>query len=202
VGQLRREAPQLVRRQVIARQLLPAVGRLLEHSTYAELSIEKMAREAAISRSTFYNYFADKGDLLRALTAEVMGTLVDAARLWWTLPPDAPKEDLRGALAHLFAIYSPHAALMRAVADSTSHDAAVREEFLNYMHGGREGVLKWIRRGQRATAFRADLDATQVAALLDWMFERGLSQLAGTDDEHNPIRVVAAVTDIVWKAVH
>ncbi|MGH2584786.1 MAG: TetR/AcrR family transcriptional regulator [Dehalococcoidia bacterium] len=110
----------LERRELTARRLLPAIERLLETDTYIEISVEQLVGEADISRSTFYNYFEDKGDLLRTLTADVMGAITDATRVWWMLPPEASKEGLREALGHLFDSYSPHAPLMRAVADSIS----------------------------------------------------------------------------------
>jgi AcrR family transcriptional regulator len=178
------------------------VERLLEHETYPELSVDQLVAEADISRSTFYNYFEDKSDLLRALTADVMGTIIDATRVWWMLSPQASKQDLRAALAHLFAGYCPHGALMRAVAESISHDERVREEFVEYMRLGTEGIADYIRAGQAAGVIRPSLDPDRAADWLTWGFERGLSQLSRASDEHEPDRVVAAMTDILWKALH
>ncbi len=192
----------LERRQLIARRLLPAVERLLEHETFPELTVDQMATEAAISRSTFYNYFEDKSDLLRVLAADVMSAIVDASRVWWMLSPSASKKDLRTAMEHLFQIYSPHSALMLAVADSISHDQQVRDEFLTYMERGREEIANFIRAGQAAGVHRCDLDADAAAEWLTWMLERGLSQLGRTSEEYEPDRVVDAVVDIIWKALH
>jgi AcrR family transcriptional regulator len=190
------------RRELNTRRLLPAVERLLENATYPELSVDEMVAEADISRSTFYNYFEDKGDLLRALTGDVMGTITDATRVWWMLSPQASKQDLQSALAHLFEIYSPHAVLMRAVSESISHDPRVREEFAEYMRRGAEGIADYIRAGQNAGVLRPDLDAAWAAEWLVWMFERGLSQLSRASADFEPERVVRAVVDILWKALH
>lgn len=186
--------------ELTTRRLLPAVERLLEKETYAEISVEQLAEEAKISRSTFYNYFEDKGDLLRALTAEVMGAIIDASRGWWMLPPGAGKEALRDAIAHMVHIYAPHAGLMRAVADFTSRDERVREEFDEYMERGAEGIAGYIRGGQAAGAFRKGLDADHAALWLDYMAERGLSEL-GRPGAEDPERAVTALTDIFWKAL-
>lgn len=190
------------RRELISRWLLPAVERLLENNTYPSLTVEQMTAEAEISRSTFYNYFEDKGDLLRALTADVMSQIVDATRMWWMLAPNGTKEEFRGALAHLLEIYSPHTTLMRAVAESISHDQRVRAEFMAYMASGTQGIADYIRTGQAAGAFRADLDPDAAAAWLTWMMERGLSQLSLRSGDYEPERVLAAVVDILWKALH
>jgi TetR/AcrR family transcriptional regulator, ethionamide resistance regulator len=196
----RLERRDIEQRELTARRLLPAVERLLEDETYAEISVERIADEAGISRSSFYNYFEDKGELLQTLTAEVMGAIIDASRQWWMLPPDASKDELRVAVAHMVEIYSPHAGLMRAVADFTSRDPRVRAEFGAYMERGAEGIAGYIRDGQRAGAFRCGLDADRAALWLDWMAERGLAQLGRRGDE-DPDRAVAALTDILWKAV-
>lgn len=190
------------RRQLISRWLLPAVERLLEHQTYPSLTVDQIVAEAELSRSTFYNYFEDKSDLLRALTADVMSTIVDATRMWWMLAPSANKDEFHAALAHLFAIYSPHTTLMRAVAESISHDARVREEFLAYMASGQKGIADYIRAGQQAGALRAELDADASAGWLTWMMERGLSQLSLSAGDYEPERVLTAVVDILWKALH
>ena len=189
------------RRELTARRLLPAVERLLETDTYAELTVEQMAAEADISRSTFYNYFEDKADLLRTLTGDVMSAITDATRVWWMLAPKAEKSDLRASLQHLFEMYTPHGPLMRAVAESISRDPAVREEFLAYMRSGAAGIAAYIRQGQQAGALNTALDPDLAAEWLVWMFERGLSQLSRPADGREPQRVVQAVTDIVWKAL-
>jgi hypothetical protein len=69
-----------VERDLNTRRLLPAVEALLETFSYAELSVEQMVAAADISRSTFYNYFEDKNDLLGALAAGAMGALIEASR--------------------------------------------------------------------------------------------------------------------------
>jgi TetR/AcrR family transcriptional regulator, ethionamide resistance regulator len=190
------------RRELNARRLLPAIERLLEHRSYSELSVDEMVAEADISRSTFYNYFEDKGDLLQALTGDVMTAITDATRVWWMLAPRASKDDLRLAIAHLFEIYSPHGALMRAVAESIYRDAAVRDEFHTYMRRGAEGIDDYIRRGQQAGALRADVRPDLAAEWLVWMFEWGLCQLSRSSARYDPARVVTAATDILWGSLH
>lgn len=189
------------RRELNSRRLLPAVERLLENFTYPELSVDQMAAEAGISRSTFYNYFEDKNDLLRALTADVMGALTDATRVWWMLSPEASKEDLGRALEHLYVSYTPHAALMRAVSESLPLDAGVRAAFDDYMRAGAAGIAEYIRAGQRANVLSGDVDAELASQWLVSMFERGLSQLSPGQSDHEPQRIVAAVTDVLYKSL-
>ncbi len=190
------------RRELVSRWLLPAVERLLDEESYPALTVEQMAAEAEISRSSFYNYFEDKGDLLRALTDDVMSKSLDASRVWWMLPPNAGKEELRGALRHLVEVYTPHAVLMRAVSETISHDSRVRAEYLDYMANGVAGIAEYVRAGQAAGAIRPDLDATAVGEWFTWGFERGLLQLSLRSSTFDPERMVTAMVDILWKALH
>ena len=88
------------RRDDVRRRLLAVVEELLMRGeSYAEISVERLVSEAKLSRSTFYVYFEDKGDLLRAWFAQVIEELEDAAGRWWGLDGTATKADLRAALA-------------------------------------------------------------------------------------------------------
>src|SRR5881397_2160695 len=118
------------RRGEIGRRLLVAVEELLgDGESFTEVSVERLVTEAGISRSTFYVYFEDKGDLLQALTADVMTEVIDAARAWWELPPGADRGDVEAAMRGIVATYRCHKTLMAAVVEASSYDARVRERF-------------------------------------------------------------------------
>ena len=72
----RRPAGRETRRDDARARLLAVVERLLaDGESYTEISIERMVAEAGMARSTFYVYFADKGDLLRAWFAGITDEL-------------------------------------------------------------------------------------------------------------------------------
>lgn len=72
------------RREQIERLLLDATERLMaDGASFTELSVDRLATEAGISRASFYVYFEDKGDLLRRLTGQVFDDLAAAAERWW-----------------------------------------------------------------------------------------------------------------------
>src|SRR5919204_2762028 len=72
------------RRGQIEQRLLEATERLMaQGSTFTELSVDRLATEAGMSRRTFYVYFRDKGDLLRQLTRQVFVEQQEAAQQWW-----------------------------------------------------------------------------------------------------------------------
>ncbi|HEY5854151.1 MAG TPA: helix-turn-helix domain-containing protein, partial [Aldersonia sp.] len=60
------------RRAAIEQAMLAATERLMESGTsFTELSVDRLASEAGISRPTFYVYFEDKGDVLRRLAERI-----------------------------------------------------------------------------------------------------------------------------------
>ncbi len=89
------------------RALLDAAGRLVDQGTFAEVSVADIAKDAHISRASFYFYFASKQALLASLVDQavtdfnsfvvgvgeandavspanaVRSTVVAAAQLWW-----------------------------------------------------------------------------------------------------------------------
>src|SRR5262245_53872352 len=116
-------------REVLDR-LSGAVERLLAAGeSYTNLSVARLVKEAGLARSTFYVYFEDKADLLSALTEEAVHELVETTRFWWDLPPEADRDDLRGALRRTYGAFLPHKGVMAAVVEVASYDAGVRERY-------------------------------------------------------------------------
>ena len=192
------------RRGEIGRRLLVAVEKLLaDGESFTEVSVERLVTEAGISRSTFYVYFEDKGDLLQALTADVMIEVIDAARAWWALPADADRADLDTAMRGIVAAYRGRMTLMAAAVDATSYDARVRERFGELIQLAQRELASHIADGRRRGFVRADIDAAPVAGWLTWMAERGLYQLVRfADDEATVERLTRALSAIVWNTLY
>src|SRR5215213_1715600 len=78
------------RRDEIRRRLLAVVENLLDKGeNFTEVSVERLVSEAGISRSTFYVYFEDKGDLLLGWFNDITAELANAAGAWWSSGPDS-----------------------------------------------------------------------------------------------------------------
>lgn len=164
-----RTAPQSARREAVEAAVLGATERLLEQGhAFGELGVERIAREAGISRPAFYFHFRDKRDLLTRLTAEVSTLLYAEAERWWTgdLGDDAV---LRTALAQVAALYEEHAAVLRAVVGA----AAVDEQVAAFW---RELVGRFVAatRARLQEGGAAPEQANATAFALTWMTERAL----------------------------
>jgi TetR/AcrR family transcriptional regulator, ethionamide resistance regulator len=199
----RRPTGRGTRRNEVRGRLLAVVERLLaDGEGYTEISVERLATEAGIARSTFYVYFADKGDLLRAWFAEITDELRDAAMGWWQLPPPPGYDDVRSALAEIVAAYRPHTPLMAAVYDTAAYDPAVRELVTAMMNENMAGLRTHIRRGQREGFIDPALAPPEAAAWLTWMAERGLHQLVRGASDAEVQRLVDAYARIVWNTLY
>ncbi|MCW3011489.1 MAG: Transcriptional regulator, TetR family [Solirubrobacterales bacterium] len=191
------------RRDEARQRLLDVVERLLdEGESFTELSVERLVQEAGMSRSTFYVYFEDKGDLLRAWFAEITAEIADSAKGWWAIGADASREDVAAALEHVVRTYRPHTTLMAATYDAAAYDASVRKLVEEMMAGNMAGLRKHIRAGQKAGWVDPVLPAAETAAWLTWMAERGFHQLVRGADDSDFERLLDGYVAIVWNTLY
>lgn len=191
------------RRDEVRNQLLMIVERLLaDGEGFTEISVERLVQEAGISRSTFYVYFEDKGDLLTAWFAEIIEGIEDAAKPWWKLGGESTEEELRVVLDGIVRTYQPHTVLMAAMYDAAAYDPSVRDLVSGMMNGNAAALRKHIRAGQKQGFVDAGLPAAQTAAWLTWMAERGLHQLVRTASEAEVTKLVDAYTAIIWNSLY
>jgi len=197
------QASRAERRDLIKARLLAAVESLLaEGENFTELSVERLVSLAGVSRSTFYVYFEDKGDLLSAWFGEITEEIENAARDWWALDADATRDDLRAALSKIVKTYKPHTTLMAAVYDAAAYDPGVRELVEGMMNWNVAGLRNHIKAGQKAGFIDPDLLPQQTAAWLQWMAERGLHQLVRNANAAEVERLIDAYTSIVWNTLY
>src|ERR1044071_1389315 len=103
------QAKRQERREQIERDLLSATERLMRDGTsFTELSVDRLATEAGISRASFYIYFEDKGYLLRRLASQVLGDLTASGERWWDVAWRHNPDDARAAMAGIIATFRRH----------------------------------------------------------------------------------------------
>jgi AcrR family transcriptional regulator len=156
------------RGQRTVRKLLDAGNRVLKKRGYHNLRVDDVVKAAKTSHGTFYLYFANKEELLRALLADVAEDMSEHAETLGVLTPDdAGREVLRTWLAGFADLYRKHAAVIRAwvEAEIDTHDfGRLGAEVL----GGFASVLT-----QRIAASGASVeDPGQAAIVIVAMIER------------------------------
>jgi AcrR family transcriptional regulator len=184
-------------------RLLGIIRRRLElGEKFHELGVEELVLEAGISRTTFYVYFEDKNDLLRAWFRAVTDEINQVAAEWWLLPPGPTRTELREALAKIVHTYRPYTALLSATHEAVGYDAATRELVVEAMKAYVDGLRVHIEAGQAGGFIDMSLPAAQTAYWLQWMAERGLHQIPVDADEHEITQLIDAYAGIVWNALY
>jgi TetR/AcrR family transcriptional regulator, ethionamide resistance regulator len=122
----RRRAP-TAKREAVEADLLQAVNELLdEGASYTDLDVGRIAHRAGISRTAFYFYFADKRELLKRLTEDVVALLYEQADRWWSGSGDG-RADLDTALRNAAGLWRANAPVLSAIVEVSGYDAEIRE---------------------------------------------------------------------------
>ncbi len=182
------------RREELERRLFAATEELVGGGeSFTELSVERLASAAGISRSTFYVHFEDKGDLVRRLAASVLTELREVSSTWWET---ADQAGLTAAVTAVVAVYRRRAAAFTVISETAAYDPAVAAEVRTLMQAIIDATRDAIERGQAAGVMRPVRPA-ETAAVLTWMVERAGNQLVrGTEPAHDE-NVVEVLTDII-----
>jgi AcrR family transcriptional regulator len=186
------------RRAAVRTQLLEAITDLLsDDRTYAELSINEIVAHAGIAKSTFYQYFTGKNDLLRSLLNEVAVT-AGAADPWLNVNQSVTCESLDAAIQQRTQQYLPVLPLMAAAFDAIYFDAEVREIGERLMQRLNDGLAAHIEQGQQDGVIDPTLPPRETATWLNSMLTRGFHQLVLGADDANITALVAAFSQLVW----
>ena len=182
----RRPEPASAKRAEIESRVLEATEALLrDGASYTELSVERIATGAGISRTAFYFYFHDKRELLMRLTEDVADLLYAEADAWWSGEDDGPAE-LERALRQVIALYREHGVLLRAVVEAAAVDDAVAG-FWRALVGRFVAASRARIEAEQAAGRIAPMPAEEVSFSLSWMTERAchqrLAQGSGLDDD-------------------
>jgi AcrR family transcriptional regulator len=185
------------RGQATVRKLLDAGASTLATTSYHSLRVDDVVHAAKTSHGTFYLYFANKEDLLRALLAEVADDMASHAEKLGVLTPDHEgRDELRRWLTRFSELYRAHAPVIRAwvEAEIETHEfARIGADVL----GGFTSVL--TERIARSPA--AVDDPGRAALVIVAMIERcsyyaTIHQIRTTDDE-----LVEALTATIHAAL-
>ncbi|MCV7430010.1 TetR/AcrR family transcriptional regulator [Mycolicibacterium bacteremicum] len=183
--------------------ILDTAARLIEHRSFAEISVDDLAKGAGISRPTFYFYFASKEAVLLSL----MDPLIKRADTGFdnamdTMPTE-PHEAIRRGIEIFFSSFGSHPATARAGAEAVSSSPEFRAIWAGLMQ-------KWI--GLTAALINAErqrgaapdtLPALDLATSLNLMNEKMMmATLAGDRPSVDHDRVVDTLTHIWLTSIY
>lgn len=191
------------KRRDLTRHCLAAIEPLLANGErYADVSVVRIIQASGIARSTFYEYFEDKGDLLSAMADDVLDELLAQGHYWWNLPDTAGKADLRAALLPAIAVNQRHATTLAAIAEGAAYDDRMHDRQARLINEVVADLTGHIRRAQLAGSACPHLDPEPTAQWLTWMQERGLHQLVLQADPTATDTLVDALTDVIWRTLY
>jgi AcrR family transcriptional regulator len=193
---------ELQRAASVARIVAAAEELMSETSRFSDISVEQVVSRAGASRSTFYSYFDDMGHLLRTVGEGVVGEVVSSARQWMDLDTGITQQRLQSIFEGLIDTYRRRAKLLAALAEASTYDEGVRDEFHAMLSIGHVELAKHIRRAQGNGSARADVDPEVTAAWLVWMIERGLYQQVRPAAKRDLARHAASLAAIVWHSLY
>jgi AcrR family transcriptional regulator len=196
------QAPAAAKPRANAREaLLDALERLLDRSDPADVTAGAVSIEAGLAHGTFYRYFRNRVDALRAL-AERLRTARAAELAMIDAPPAdvaAARAALRAWTGVLLAARSDHPGLVRALYASAASDPELRAAFRERRDGYSRKLTDWLRalaaRGIIASPV-SDAAGTVLFAMLDGIGREALAAGEALEENH-----VAAAIDLVERAV-
>jgi AcrR family transcriptional regulator len=194
------------RRSESISRVLASVEALLEEGTlFTELPVLRIAEESGIARSTFYQYFPNKSQLLIQVAAVTSDTFLEAATAWFS---DA--ESYRGGAATVEKVigtmlreYRQHVAVMRAVGELASYDPEVAGFWFGRINSFIDLSATRVQKWQHAGAVREDLDPVETTAALTWMVGRAISQhvLYPRDPLATDARLAKSLAQVIWRSL-
>lgn len=168
----------------------------LEQYGYAGLSIQRIADEADLSKSTFYHHYDDKHDLL---TAFVEFILAEFSRIFSMTAGDDPAENLRtyvGLILNPEAVgdvtqMSPSAKVLGSYVELRAQavqDETFREKFTEVDQAFEEQLAAIIRDGVESGEFRSvDPEAT-ATFVMTLIAGHAFRRSTRTDDPTDAVR--------------
>jgi len=201
--QARREQTRQQRREQMERRLLDATERLMrDGASFTELSVDRLATQAGISRASFYIYFEDKGHLLRRLAGQVFADLADSADQWWSVAGRRNPDDVRAAMAGIVATYRRHQPVLVALNEMAAYDPVVGATYSNLLTAITGRLTRVIEDGQADGSIRRELSAATAASALTWMVERACQQNLPTAGASYDAELAATLAEIIWGTLY
>jgi TetR/AcrR family transcriptional regulator, fatty acid biosynthesis regulator len=124
-----------------AQQILDVAAKLLLDEGFSEVSMERLGREAGISKALVYNYFPNRNDLLRALLEREIAVLRESQ-----VAAVTTAKDFRDLVRQTTRLYIEHVhargALLRKLWAEPAVARAVAEQNLT----GREEAMRYFAR--------------------------------------------------------
>jgi AcrR family transcriptional regulator len=181
--------------------LLEALERLLDRSDVGEVTAAAVSVEAGLAHGTFYRYFRNRDDAIRALSERLRSTKPAELHSLDVPPVDvaAAREAWRAWTGALLRARTQHHGLVRALLALATQDAEMRAAFLERRDAFARRLRVWLTElAERGLIAIGDCDTA--AAVLFAMLDGIGREAIATREPLDETRIRMAV-DLVERAV-
>ena len=180
-------------------RIVAAAEELVRRTSYAELSVDEVMREAGFGRTIFYRHFDDLADLLMRAGREAIEELYEAHRAISEARLGDGPEVVRQAIEPAVAVFERHGPLLRVIAEAAASDEqvaagqeAMRERF--------DELLEATLREMPHVADNPPADLAETARALNLLNTSYLLDAFGREPRVSAETAVQTLTEI-WVAV-
>lgn len=164
--------PRRGRRPKTYAAVLEATSRLLESTPLAELSVAQILSAAAVGRTSFYEHFSSKADVVVKLMRSISAEVGEELEPLFERGARTPDEAFREGLTNLVGTSSRYAPLLVAVAEEWPAVSELRAIWFELLGAVTTRLAQTIDRDRTAGIAPAGADSEALAASLIWSAER------------------------------
>ena len=168
--------------------------------SFRSISVEALAREAGISRSSFYLHFKNKNALVAYSLQGVSEAITLAAVDWFEHPETVSREGLDVAVRGIIHAYEQHRTIMQAAIETAATDPAIGAAYRDTLRRLMQMNRNTLRRAASGHSMHSNV-TQEVSDVLLLMMERCSYQLRLIDDPAQRERIIQALGHVVWNSL-
>jgi TetR/AcrR family transcriptional regulator, ethionamide resistance regulator len=180
-------------------RIVAAAEELVRNTSYGELSVDEVMREAGMGRTIFYRHFDDLADLLMRAGREAIEELYEAHRALAEARLGDGPEVVRQVIEPAVAVFERHGPLLRAIREASAADEQVAEG-QEAMRAQFDELLEAALREMPNLVDHPPADLAETARALNFLNTSYLLDVFGGEPRVSPETAVQTLTEI-WVAV-
>lgn len=172
---------------------------LLRTIPLRNISINDLANQAGLSRSSFYFYYESKWQVLSALLSRVTSDVFQASQLIFDRPPGMPPDAaIERAVNEVIQVWERHGHVLREVADAAATEPELQTQWESILGRFIDAAAASIERDRADGTAIAGPPARSLAAALMWMGERNLALMSSRSENAIPIDDMSETMTTIW----
>jgi AcrR family transcriptional regulator len=172
-------APRRGRRPRTYGAVLEATAALLQSTALADLSVAQILAAAGVGRTSFYEHFSSKDDVVVKLMESLSDDVAAELEPMFARGERSPDEAFALGLRNLVEVASRYAPLVIAVSEEWPAIPELREIWFRMLGEFTDGLARLIDSERAAGVAPPGADASALAASLVWTAERAFHVAAG-----------------------